>query len=47
MKKITEKELLKLNDIEKIQTLRKITEGEIKYIGGNKQWKKEDTKKYY
>lgn len=40
MKEITERELLELDDIEKIKTLRKICEGEIKYIGGNKNEKK-------
>ena len=40
MKEITEKELLELDDIEKAITLRKICEGTIKYIGGNKNEKK-------
>lgn len=35
MKELTEKELLELDDIEKIKILGKICEGKIKYIGGN------------
>ena len=37
MKEITEKELLELDDVEKVKTLRKICEGKIKYIGGTKE----------
>lgn len=40
MKEITELELLKFEDIEKVKILKAICEGRIKYIGGKDNEKK-------